>query len=81
VLDAVSELAEDLVWHVIRELRAEVHAHALRPDDPDHLLHALAQGRRRVVEQQMRLVEEEDELRLVEVAHFGQVFKQFREEP
>ena len=59
VLDAVPELAEDLVRHVVGELRAEVDADALRADEPHHLLDPLAQRRRRVVEQQVRLVEEE----------------------
>jgi hypothetical protein len=51
-----------------RELRAEVHADALRADEPHDLLDALAQRGRRVVEQQVRLVEEEHELGLVEIA-------------
>ena len=63
VLDAIAELAEDLVRHVVGKLRAEVHAHALRSDEPHDLLDALAQRRRRVVEQQVRLVEEEHQLR------------------
>ena len=45
VLDAVAELAEDLARHVVGKLRAEVHAHALRADEPHHLLDALAQRR------------------------------------
>ncbi len=81
VLDPVAELAEDLVRHVVGKLRAEVHAHALGADDPHDLLDALAQRRRRVVEQQVRLVEEEHQLRLVEIADLRQVLEELREQP
>jgi hypothetical protein len=64
VLDAVAELAQDLVGHVVRVLRAEVDAHALGADQPHHLLDPLQQRRRAVVEQQVRLVEEEHQLGL-----------------
>ena len=72
VLHAVAELAEHVVGHVVGELRAEVHAHALGTDQAHDLLDALLQRRRRVVEQQVRLVEHEHQLRLVEVADLGQ---------
>ncbi len=81
MLHAVAELAEHGVGHVGRILRDEVHAHALGADQPHHLLHLLQQRRRRVVEQQVRLVEEEGQLRLVQVAHLGQVLEQLRQHP
>ena len=65
VLDAVAELAGDLVGNVDRVLGDEIDADALRADQPDDLLDLFEQRRRRVVEQQMRLVEEEAELGLV----------------
>ena len=63
--------ASTLARDVRRRLRDEVDADALRPD------HAAPSARRnpgtlgRLVEEQVRLVEEEDELRLVEVADLG----------
>ncbi len=81
VLDAITELAEDLVGHVVGKLRAEVHAHTLGADEPHDLLDPLAQRRGRVVEQQVSLVEAEHQLGLVEVAHFGEVLEQLGQQP
>src|SRR3546814_3375364 len=81
MLHAVAQLAEDVVGHVVRELRAEVHAHALGADQLHHLFHPLAQRVRRVVEQQVRLVEHEHQLGLVQVAHFRQLLEQLRQQP
>ena len=60
------------VGHVQRILRDEEDAHAFGADEPHDLLDPVEQRLRRVGEQQMRLVEEEHELRLVGVAHLGQ---------
>ena len=81
MLDPVAELTEDLVRHVVGELRAEVHAHALGADDPHDLLDALAQRRRCVVEQEVRLVEEEHQLGLLEIADLREVLEELRQEP
>ena len=81
VLHAVAELRQHLVGHVERVLRDEIDADALGADQPHHLLDLLQQRLRRVVEQQMRLVEEEHELRLVRIADFGQFLEQFRQQP
>ena len=58
--------------HVVGILGDEIHPDPLGADQPRHLLDLVHQRLRRVVEQQMRLVEEEDELRLLGVAHLGQ---------
>ena len=81
VLHAVAELAEHGVGNVERVLRDEVHADALRADQPHDLLDLVEQRLRRVVEQQVRLVEEEHELRLVGVADLGQLLEQLRQQP
>jgi hypothetical protein len=81
VLDAVAELAEHRLRHVERVLRDEVDADALGADQPHHLLDLVDQRRRRIVEQQVRLVEEEHQLRLVEVARFGQLLEQLGQQP
>ncbi len=81
VLDAVPELAQDDVGNVKGILGDEEDAHALGPDEPDDLFDLLQQGGRDIVEQQMRLVEEEDQLGLVQVAHLGQVLEELGQEP
>ena len=81
VLHAVAELAEDVVGHVVGELRAEIDADALGADQAHDLFDALLQRRRRIVEQQVRLVEHEHQLRLVEVADLRQLLEQLRQQP
>ena len=81
VLHAVADLARDLVRNVDRILRHEEHAHALGPDQAHHRLDRVLKGLRRIVEQQVRLVEEEHQLRLVLVAHLGKRLEQLGEQP
>ena len=76
VLDPVAELAQHRRRHVRRVLGDEIDADALGADQPHHLLDLLDQRLGRVVEQQVRLVEEEHQLRLVEVAHLRQLLEQ-----
>ncbi len=64
VLDAVAELAEHVGRDVLRRLGDEEDADALGADQPDRLRDRLDERLARVAEQQMRLVEEEDELGL-----------------
>src|SRR6478672_3371766 len=80
VLHAVAELARHRVRDIERILRDKIDADALRPDQPHHLLDFLQQRLRRILEQEMRLVEEEDELWPVRVAHFRQFRKQLRQQ-
>src|SRR5690606_17999317 len=77
----VAELAQHLVRHVIRVLRAEIDPHALGADQPHHLLDPLPQRWRAVVEQQVRLVEEEHQLRYLQVTDLGQVLEQLAQQP
>ncbi len=81
MLHPVAELAEHGIGDVERILRDEVHADALGADQPHHLLDLLEQRRRRIVEQQVRLVEEEHQLGLVEVADLGQLLEQLGQQP
>ena len=81
VLHAVAELAQHLVGDVERILRDEIDADALASDQPHDLLDLLEQRRRRLAEQQMRLVEEEHELRLVAVADLGKILEELGEQP
>jgi hypothetical protein len=81
VLHATAQLSQHLVRHVDRILRDEINADALGADQADHLLDLVHQRLRRVVEQQMRLVEEEHQFRLRQVAGFRQLLKQLRQHP
>jgi hypothetical protein len=81
VLHPVAELAEDVLWHVRGVLRDEVDPHPLGADQPGHLFDLVQQRLGRVVEEQMRLVEEEDQLRLVRVADLGQFLEEFAQQP
>ena len=81
MLDAIAKLPEHALRHIERILRHEVHADALRANQAHDLLDLLEQRLRRLVEQQMRLVEEEHQLRLLRVAHFRQVLEELREQP
>ena len=81
MLHAVAELAEHAIRHVDRILRHEIDADALGADQPHHLLDLVHQRLRRVVEEQMRLVEEEHELRLRQVAGLRQLLEQLRQHP
>jgi hypothetical protein len=68
MLDAVAELGKHGFGHVERVLGDEIDADALGADQPDDLLDLLQQRLRRVVEQEVRLVEEEDQPRLLRIA-------------
>ncbi len=81
MLDAIAELAGDGVRHVERILGDEIDADAFRADQPGDLLDALQQRLGRFVEQQMRLVEEEDEFRLRRIADFGKLLEQLAQQP
>ena len=64
-----------------RVLRHEVDADALRAHELHHLLDLVDQRLGRVLEQEVRLVEEEHELWLVGIADLGQVLEELREQP
>jgi DNA-binding TFAR19-related protein (PDSD5 family) len=81
VLDPVAELTENGIGDVERILRHEIDADALRADQAHHLFDLLQQRRRRFVEQQVRLVEEEHQLRFVEIADFRQLLEQLGQQP
>lgn len=81
VLNAVAELTEDKVRNVGWVLGDEVDPHALGADQANDLLDFLLEGVRRVGEEEMGLIKEEDEFRFVEIADFWQRLKEFRQEP
>ena len=81
MLHARAELREHVAGHVLRGLRHEEDADALRADEPHGLGDLREEVLRRVVEEQVRLVEEEHELGLVEVADLGQVVEEVGEQP
>ena len=81
VLNAVAQLSEDAVGNVRRALADKVDPHALGANQPYDLFNLLQQGLRRIAKQQVRLVEEEHQFRLIRVAELGQFLEQFREQP
>ena len=81
VLDAQAELGEHRLGQVGRLLRDEEHADALRADQPHRALERVEERLGGVVEQQVRLVEEDDELRLGQVARLGQRLEQLGDQP
>ncbi len=81
VLHAIAELAEDDLRDVVRVLRDEVDADALGADEADDLLDARAEGGGQIVEEQVRFVEEEDELGLFSIADFGHALEELRQQP
>ncbi|EXI76575.1 MAG: hypothetical protein AW10_04160 [Candidatus Accumulibacter appositus] len=81
VLDAVAELAENAVGNVERILGDEIDADAFRANQAHHLFDLFQQGGRRFAEQQVRLVEEEHQLRFFDIADFGQLFEKLGQQP
>ena len=81
MLNARAQLAKDVGRYVLGALRDEEDADALGADQA----HGLGDLREEVLggvgEEQVRLVEEEDELWLVEVADLGEVREEVREQP
>ena len=81
MLHAVAELAEHGLGEIQRVLRHEVNADALRADEAHDLLDSLEQRLRRLVEEEMCFVEEEDEPGLLRVAELRQMLEELRQEP
>jgi len=72
MLNPVAELPKDDIGNVQRILCDKVNAHALRANQTNHLFDLFQQDLGRVVEQQVRLVEEKGQLRFLRVADFRQ---------
>ena len=81
MLDAIAQLAQHAVRDVGRVLGDEIDPDPLGADQPHDLFDLLLQGPGRVVEQQVGLIEEEDEARLVRIPDLGQLFEQLRHQP
>ncbi len=81
MLDAGTELREHRVGHIGGQLGAEEHPDTLGADQLDRLLDLLQERLGRIGEQQVRLVEEEHQLGLVEVADLGQEGEQVGQHP
>ena len=81
MLHAVGELRQHLVGDVRRRLRDEVDSHTLRAHKLHHLDDLVHEPLGHVVEEQVRLVEEEHEPWLVGVTHLGQKLEERGEHP
>ncbi len=76
MLHAVAHLGQHAFRHVKRVLGHEIDANALGTDELHGLLDLLQQSGRGIGKEQVRLIEKENELRLVRVAHFRQGLEQ-----
>ncbi len=76
MLHAVGQLAEDVGRNILGCLGDEEDAHTLGTNEPDGGGDGFQEGLGCAVEQQVRLVKEEDELGLVQVTGFGQVLEE-----
>src|SRR4028119_1313057 len=81
MLDSISQLPEDHLWNVQRALSYEINANALRSDQANDLLDFFLELARNIVEEQMRFVEEEDELRFGEITRLGHPLEQLGQQP
>ena len=81
MLHPVSQLSKYVRGNVLGRLGHEEDADALRPDESDGLRDGSEEVFGRIVEDQVRLVEEEHELRLVDVADLGELLEQVRKQP
>src|SRR3546814_17436666 len=81
MLYPVAQLPQHGFGNSQRVLRHEINTYALGPHQSDDLLDFFKQGRRRIVKEQVGLVEKEDKLRLLGIAHFGQAFVQVGQHP
>ncbi|MNM45102.1 hypothetical protein D3C81_560190 [compost metagenome] len=81
VLDAQAQLRQHIVRQVTRRLGNEIHTHAFRTNQPHDLLQTITQCLGRTVEQQVGLVEEQRQQRLVGIATLRQLFEQLGQQP
>ena len=81
MLHTVAELCEYRVGDVGRLLRNKVNPDALGAYELDDLLDLVAQCLGSAVEEQVRLVKEEYELRFFKITGVGQLLEQFRKQP
>ena len=81
MLDAVAELGQNAIGNIERILGDEINADTFRAHELDHLLHLIDEPLGGVFEQQMCLIEEENEARLVDVSGFGKGFEDFGKKP
>ena len=81
VLNARTELSKNLVGNIGGRLGHKDNAHALGTDQAHRLHNRLQELLGRIGEEQVGLVEEEDQLGLIRIAHFGQRLEKLRQEP
>ena len=79
VLHPIAQLPQHCVRNIERILRDEKDADALGANQAHDLFDLFQQRFRRIVEQQMRFVEEKDQFGFVEIANFGHPFDTIRQ--
>lgn len=81
MLDFRAKLCQNVVGNVLRRLGNEHDADAFRPDEAHGLDDLVEELLRCTVEQEMRFVEEEHELGLVDITYFWELLEEFGEQP
>src|SRR4030095_3138252 len=81
VLHTIAELREDSRGDIQRVLAHEEDADPFAPDERHALFDFLLQGCGDIGKEEVRFVEEEDELRLFQIPYFGQALVKFAEQP
>ena len=81
MLDAVAQLAQNILGDISGVLRDEINPDPFGADQPRHLLHLVDQRFRRAVKQQMRLIEKENKTRFVRITDLGQGLEELGQKP
>src|SRR5207237_1048348 len=81
VLNTVTELSENVFVDVLRTLGNKENTDPLGSDQSNYLLDLVEQCFARAVEDEMCLIEEENKLRLIDVAYFRKLMIESREHP
>ncbi|MNI39242.1 hypothetical protein D3C73_934190 [compost metagenome] len=76
MLYPISQLRQYRLRHIGWRLCTEENTNPLRTDKTNNLIHLCQKGFRSSVEQQMGFIKEKDQLRFIQVANFGHIFKQ-----
>ena len=81
MLHAVTQLSENVFRYIGRTLGYEINAHSLASDETNHLLYLVNKCFRGILEQHVRLVEEEYKFRKLHITHLRQRAVEFRKQP
>ena len=81
MLNAITELPQHRIRNIQRILGYEINTHTFGTNQANHQLDFLNQGLGRISKQQVRLIEEKHHFGFLDIAYFGKILKQFRQQP